>query len=89
MPIARDTAKPNDTANRSFKDIRTASLHPLPTFRKLMESSRPANSPMKHQVVDIGIFDQILKTKRITANMKSIIVASGMSVTRDFSSTTL
>ena len=89
MPIARDTAKPNDTANRSFKDISTASLHPLPTLRILIDNSRPASNPMKHQVVDIGIFDQILKTNSITANMKSIIVASGMSVTRDFSSTTL
>jgi len=53
-----------------------------------IESSLPANSPTKHQVVDIGILEAILNTKRTIAKSKSTSVASGTSLTLDFSSTT-
>ena len=88
-PTRRETTKPKVTAPRSLPDIRSASFRVLPlTFRSERLISRPANNPTKHQVVLIGILEAILKTKSTMAKSRSTRVASGISLTRDFSSTT-
>ena len=81
---------PRITAERSLADILKADKSVLSVaFLMANESSLPANNPTKHQVVDIGILDHNLKTKSTMAKIKSTNVASGTSLTRDFSSTTL
>lgn len=82
-------ANPRITAKRSLADIlRASGMLIFPTFLSAMEISLPARSPTKHQVVDMGIFEYILKTKSTMANKKSIRVASGTSYILDFLSTT-
>jgi len=88
-PTSREMTKPKITEPRSLPDILSASLIVLPlTFRTERLISLPANNPTKHQVVLIGILEAILKTKSTRAKRRSTRVASGISLTRDFSSTT-
>jgi hypothetical protein len=87
-PTAREIRKPTVTDNKSFPDIQSAYLQVLPAFLAASDNSLPARRPTKHQVVLIGILDQSLNTNKMIANSRSIKVASGISFTLDFSSTT-
>ena len=90
IPIKMEATKPRETAARSFNERRKAYDTVLsPIFRMAIETSRPASRPTKHQVVLIGIFECILKTNKTIANSRSTSVASGISLTLDFSSTIL
>ena len=82
--------KPKVTATRSLPDNFNAYfkvLLPL-VFLIANEISLPANSPTKHQVVDIGILEIILKTNRTIAYKIFTSEASGLSLILDFSFTT-
>lgn len=88
-PTSRDIMKPRHTDPRSLPDILRESFIVFElAFLIERAISLPARSPTKHQVVLIGILEAILKTKRTMAKRRSTRVASGMSLTLDFSSTT-
>ena len=88
-PTSREITKPRMTDPRSLPDILKESLMLfLLTFLIDRDISLPASSPTKHQVVLIGILEAILKTNRTIAKRRSTRVASGTSLTLDFSSTT-
>ena len=77
--------KPSTHLIRSLDDIFNASFNVTPaTFLTANESSLPANNPINDHVVDIGILDNSLNTKRTTANRKFTNVASGTSPTLAF-----